>query len=194
MGRAAGGRGLSAPDSLETDRLVLHRWSQDDRDAFAALNGDAETMEFFPAPLTRQQSDALVDRLEACFVDPGVSMWAVSTRDGAFVGAVGFLLVPDVFPFGPSVEVGWRLARTAWGKGYATEAATRGLTWAFTEASVPEIVSFTSVVNVRSQAVMERLGLHRDPTEDFDHPRIEAGHRLGRHVLYRLSADEWSRR
>lgn len=148
-------------------------------------------MEFFPAPLTREQSDALIDRLEQCFVDPGVSMWAVSTHAGDFVGAVGFLIVGDAFPFWPAVEVGWRLHRNSWGHGYATEAAKRGITWAFTEGGVTEIVSFTSTINVRSQAVMERLGMHRDPAEDFDHPRIDAGHPLERHVLYRLSASEW---
>jgi ribosomal-protein-alanine N-acetyltransferase len=191
VGGATGGRRLSAPDTLHSERLVLHRWRSEDRDAFAALNADPETMGFFPAPLTREQSDALVDRLEACFEDPGVSMWAVDTHDGDFVGAVGFLHVGDVFPFWPAVEIGWRLARSAWGHGYATEAARRGLAWAFGEGGVTEIVSFTSTLNVRSQAVMQRLGMHRDPAEDFDHPRVEAGHPLERHVLYRLSASEW---
>jgi RimJ/RimL family protein N-acetyltransferase len=117
----------------------------------------------------------------------------VTTTGGDFIGAVGFLIVPgEVFPFGPSVEVGWRLARPAWGHGYATEAARRGMSWAFAEGGLDEIVSFTAEVNQPSRAVMERLGMHRDPAEDFDHPRISAGHRLQRHVLYRLTANEWS--
>jgi ribosomal-protein-alanine N-acetyltransferase len=177
---------------LRTERLVLHRWGSSDRDAFADLNADPETMEFFPAPLTREESDAFVDRLETGFDHRGVSMWAVHTHAGEFVGAVGLLQVPDVFPFGPTMEVGWRLARSAWGHGYATEAARRSMTWAFAVAGVPEIVSFTSTLNVRSRAVMERLGMHRDPAEDFDHPRIEVGDRLRRHVLYRIAATEWS--
>jgi ribosomal-protein-alanine N-acetyltransferase len=192
VGGTAGGVGLRSPDTLRTERLELRRWRPEDREAFAALNGDPETMRFFEAPLTRVQSDALVDRYETCFEDPGVSTWAVTTVDGDFVGAVGFLMVPgEVFSFGPAVEVGWRLARPAWGHGYATEAARRGVTWAFTEGDLKEIVSFTAEVNLPSRAVMERLGMRRDPAEDFDHPRVSAGHRLQRHVLYRLASSDW---
>jgi ribosomal-protein-alanine N-acetyltransferase len=150
-------------------------------------------MRFFEAPLARVQSDALVDRYETCFEDPGISTWAVSTLDGDFVGAVGFLIVSgEVFSFGPAVEVGWRLARPAWGHGYATEAARRVVTWAFDEGDLKEIVSFTAEVNLPSRGVMERLDMRRDPAEDFDHPRVSEGHRLRRHVLYRLAASDWN--
>lgn len=195
MGGRTGGDGLSAkpPAALRSERLVLRRWQREDRDAFAALNADPETMAFFPAPLSRVESDALIDRYEECFEDSGFGTWAAATADGDFVGAVGLLPVPArPFPFGPTVEVGWRLARAAWGRGYATEGARRAMEWAFTERGVPEIVSFTAEVNVRSRAVMERLGMHRDPAEDFDHPRLPVGHRLERHVLYRLTASEAS--
>ncbi|GLW12552.1 N-acetyltransferase [Microtetraspora sp. NBRC 13810] len=174
---------------LSTERLLLRRWTEADREPFAALNADPRVMEFFPAPLTREESDALIDRIEAGLDADGFGWWALEVRaTGEFVGFTG--LVWQRFPahFTPAVEVGWRLARPAWGHGYATEAARAALAHGFGEAGLAEVVSMTAAVNVRSRAVMERLGMTRDPADDFDHPRIAEGNRLRPHVLYRLPA------
>lgn len=182
---------MPAPAELRTARLVLRRWREEDLAPFARLNGDPETMAYFPAPLTRAESDALVARLERSFEDTGLGMWAVTGHDGTFVGAVGLLAVGTWLPFGPTVETGWRLHRDHWGKGYATEAAGAALRWGFTEAEIGEIVAFTAAVNERSRAVMARLGMRHDEAGDFLHPRIPEDHRLQPHVLYRLPAAEW---
>jgi ribosomal-protein-alanine N-acetyltransferase len=179
---------------LRTERLLLRRWRESDRQPFAALNADPAVMEHFPAPLTRAESDAMVDRIEAAFERDGYGLWAVEPLEtGRFVGFVGLNRVPYETPFTPAVEVGWRLAREAWGRGYASEAARAALGFAFTALGLDEIVSFTVPANLRSRAVMERIGMTRDVAGDFDHPRIAAGHRLRRHVLYRLSKADWER-
>ena len=180
---------------LRTPRLILRRWRDGDREPFAALNADPEVMEHFPAALTREQSDTAVDRIEDHFRRKGFGLWAVEVVDGApFIGFTGLVTVPFFAPFTPAVEVGWRLAREHWGHGYATEAATEALRFAFEETRLREIVSFTIPANVRSRRVMERLGMHHDPADDFDNPRIPARHPMSRHVLYRLTADQWSDR
>ena len=166
---------------IRTDRLLLRQWREEDKQPFAALNADPDVMEHFPAPLTRGQSDALVERAAVAIASRGWGLWAVEA-DGGFIGFVG-LNEPD---FMPGVEVGWRLARHAWGHGYATEAGRAVIRYAFDEIGLAEIVSFTSTTNVRSQRVMQRLGMTHDPAEDFDHPRVEDP-RLRRHVLYRLA-------
>jgi RimJ/RimL family protein N-acetyltransferase len=187
---------LSSADSLRTPRLLLRRWRDDDLAPFAALNADPVVMEHFPAPLDRAQSDALVTHIESGFDRDGFGLWAVEGAEeplaGRLLGFVG-LMVAEGFRFSPTVEVGWRLARTAWGRGYATEAAVaaidsgRGL-------GVGEVVSFTAQVNARSQRVMQRLGMVRDPADDFDHPRLAEDSPLRRHVLYRLPAGVAPRR
>jgi ribosomal-protein-alanine N-acetyltransferase len=153
------------------------------------MNADPEVMEFFPAPLSRAESDDLIDRIEAGFDRDGFGLWALELRGGGFIGFAGLARPEIAARFMPAVEVGWRLARHAWGHGYATEAARAALGFAFGPAALEEVVSFTSVGNARSRAVMERLGMTRDPAEDFDHPGIPIGDPLRRHVLYRLSAD-----
>jgi RimJ/RimL family protein N-acetyltransferase len=175
-----------APDSLETERLLLRRWRDDDREPFAAMNADPVVMEHFQAPLTRQQSDDFVDRIIARFELEAYGLWAVELRaSGAFAGYVGLWPVPEGLPFGP-VEVGWRLARHAWDEGYASEGARATVADGFGRLGIEEIVSFTSLDNIRSQRVMEKLGMTRDPSGDFDHPNVPEGHHLRRHVLYRL--------
>jgi RimJ/RimL family protein N-acetyltransferase len=182
----------AGPLQIETARLILRRWRRSDLAPFAALNADPEVMEFFPSPLDRERSDAVADHCDALFDDHGYGLFAVEVRDGEpFVGIVGLSFVADEIAPG-GTEVGWRLARSAWGRGYASEAARASLAFGFEQCGLPEIVSFTSALNVRSQRVMERIGMHRDPADDFDHPRVERGHPLERHVLYRLSAEEWS--
>ncbi len=156
------------------------------------MNADPVVMEHFPAVLTREESDALVDQIEAGFESNGFGLWAVEVRDGApFVGFVGLNVPRFDAPFTPAVEIGWRLDRRHWGRGYATEAAGSALAAGFSEAGLEEIVSFTSTGNLRSRRVMERLGMHRAPADDFDHPRLPVGHQIRRHVLYRLRRTEW---
>jgi RimJ/RimL family protein N-acetyltransferase len=180
---------------LRTDRLRLRGWRDADREPFADLNADPEVMEHFPAPLSREQSDAFLAQIVAAWADRGYGLWAVEQRsDRRFLGFVGLAMWAFDAPFMPAVEVGWRLARDAWGRGYATEAATAVLDWAFDVLGLDEIVSFTAPVNARSTAVMERLGMARDPADDFDHPRVPVGHPLRRHVLYRISRGAWQTR
>ncbi len=177
-------------DQLRTERLLLRRWAASDREPFAALNADPVVMEHFPAVLDRAQSDAMVDRIEAGFDALGYGLWAVE-HDGAFVGFTGLAAPAFRAGFLPSVEIGWRLTRTAWGRGLATEAATAVLAAAFGPLGLAEVVSFTATSNTRSERVMQRLGL--TPAGEFDHPQVEAGHRLRRHVLYRADAASWVR-
>jgi RimJ/RimL family protein N-acetyltransferase len=166
---------------LRTERLLLRHWREEDREPFAALNADPVVMEHFPSTMTREASDAFVDFNVTTIAVRGWGLWAVEV-DREFIGFVG-LNEPD---FMPGVEVGWRLARDAWGHGYATEAASAALAFARDELRLDEVVSFTSTTNVRSQRVMQRLGMTHDPADDFDHLRVQDP-RLRRHVLYRLA-------
>lgn len=144
-------------------------------------------MEHFPAPLTRAQSDELVERIEAGFEEHGFGLWALEARErGEFIGFTGLAVPGFEAHFTPAVEVGWRLARSAWGNGYATEAGRAALSFGFERAGLEEIVSLTTAGNERSRAVMERLGMSRDPADDFDHPTIAPGHPQRPHVLYRI--------
>jgi ribosomal-protein-alanine N-acetyltransferase len=174
---------------LTTPRLTLRRWRDEDRAPFAAMNADPRVMEFFPATLSRAESDALVDRIEAHFDEHGFGAWAIEVPGVApFVGFTGLSVPRFEAPFMPCVEVGWRLAVAHWGKGYATEAARLALDYGFETLRLAEIVAFTVPANLRSRAVMERIGMRRDPADDFDHPALAAGHPRRRHVLYRLKA------
>ncbi|MBV8981364.1 MAG: GNAT family N-acetyltransferase [Acidimicrobiia bacterium] len=178
----------SAQPELATERLVLRRWREADREPFAALNADPAVMEHFPALLTRAESDAFVDRIEEKLEANGYGLWAVQVRGGDdFIGFIGLNPVPFEAHFTPALEVGWRLTRTAWGHGYATEGGAAALQLAFESLAVDEVVSFTSTTNVRSQAVMRRLGMTHDPSDDFDHPQLPDDDRLRRHVLYRIA-------
>lgn len=175
---------------LTTDRLLLRRWHGSDRAPFAALNADPEVMRYFPSTRTRAESDALVDRLDAAIEADGFGLWAVERRDsGAFVGFVG-LSRPSFDPaLVGQVEIGWRLAREAWGQGVATEAAREVVRFAFdpSGADLPALVSFTAATNDPSRRVMRRLGMTHDPADDFEHPALPPSHALRPHVLYRLS-------
>jgi len=153
------------------------------------MNADPAVLEFLPGALTREESDAMVARIGRHFSEHGFGFWAVETADGQeFVGLVGLAVVGFEAPFTPAVEVGWRLARSQWGRGYATEAARSALDYGFGPLGLQEIVSFTVPANVRSRAVMERLGMTHDDRDDFDHPKLAEGHRLRRHVLYRAQS------
>jgi ribosomal-protein-alanine N-acetyltransferase len=145
-------------------------------------------MEHFESALTRAESDAMVDRIEAAFDEHGYGLWAVELLGGgALAGFIGLSIPSFEAHFTPAVEVGWRLGREHWGHGYATEGARAALRYGFDEAGLDEIVSFTVPANARSRHVMERIGMTHDPADDFDHPRFPEGHRLRRHVLYRLA-------
>jgi RimJ/RimL family protein N-acetyltransferase len=175
---------LPSGQELTTPRLRLRQWVESDREPFAALNADAEVMRYFPAPLSRAESDAMVDRERSRIADRGWGLWAVEVLDRTpFIGFVGLAVPSFSAHFTPAVEVGWRLSEEAWGNGYATEAATAALTFAFEKLRLPEVVSFTAQSNDRSRRVMERLGMSHDTTDDFDHPRIDGP--LKAHVLYR---------
>ena len=172
---------------LDTDRLSLRRWRDADRAAFARMNADARVMEFMPALLTREQSDENVDRIEKHFERHHFGLCAAELRaDGSFIGFIGIWVPEFQAAFTPCVEIGWRLAAEYWGRGLATEGARAITAYAFEILKLPELVSFTVPGNVRSQRVMEKLGMTRDPGEDFDHPRVPEGHAMRRHVLYRL--------
>lgn len=175
--------------SLRTPRLVLRTWRDEDRAPFAEMNADPRVMEHFPSVLTREESDALVVRIGASIEKHRFGFWAVEMPGVAnFVGFIGLSVPAFEAPFMPCVEVGWRIAYDHWDKGIATEGARAALDAAFGELGLPEVVSFTVTDNTRSRRVMERLGMRRDPREDFDHPGFPDGHRLRRHVLYRIRA------
>ncbi len=174
---------------LRTERVLLRQWRLADLVPFAALNADPETMRFFPAPLTREESDALAERARRELEVQGWGLWGVEVPGQAeFIGFVGLSRPGFEAHFTPAVEVGWRLAREHWGNGYATEAARAAVAHGFDELGLDEIVSFTSELNEPSIRVMQRIGMRRDPADDFDHPRLPAGHPLRRHVLYRLAS------
>ena len=171
---------------MRTERLVMRGWRATDREPFAALNADPEVMEHFPEKLSREQSDAFADRIEAGFDERGWGLWALEA-DGEFIGYTGLQPVSFETHFTPAVEIGWRLARSAWGRGYASEAARAAAAFAFTEIELDELVSFTVPANTRSRAVMERIGMTHDAADDFDHPGLPEGHVMRRHVLYRAT-------
>jgi RimJ/RimL family protein N-acetyltransferase len=178
---------MDGADRIETKRLLLRGWRDADREPFARMNADPRVMEYQPALLTRPESDALVDRIEAHFAEHGFGLWAAELQaTGEFVGYVGLAVPRFEAHFTPCVEIGWRLAAEYWGQGLATEGARAALRDGFDELGLNEIVSFTVPENVRSRRVMEKLGMTHDPADDFEHPLLPEGHPLRRHVLYRM--------
>jgi len=175
--------------ALTTGRLVLRQWRASDRGPFADMNASPVVMEHFPALMSRAASDAFVDRMSAHIDSDGWGLWALEVAEtGEFIGFTGLSVPSFEAHFMPAVEVGWRLAPRAWGKGYATEAARRALAYGFETLGLREVVSFTATTNTRSQSVMRRIGMTHDPVDDFDHPAIDASSPLQRHVLYRARA------
>jgi RimJ/RimL family protein N-acetyltransferase len=178
--------------TLPSGRICLRQWREEDRDAFAAMNSDARVMEFFLHRLSRVESDAMVDGIHKDFSERGFGLWAVEVPDVApFIGFAGLAVPGFSAHFTPCVEIGWRLTFEHWGRGYATEAARLALGYGFGTLALSEVVTFTSATNHRSRAVMERIGMRRDPAEDFDHPKLPEGHPLRRHVLYRLGSGSY---
>ena len=180
---------MSAFVTLSSSRICLRQWRDEDRLAFAAMNADVRVMEFFRTRLSRTESDGMVDGIQKHFSEHGFGLWAIEVPGVApFVGFAGLAVPWFSAHFTPCVEVGWRLAFEHWGQGYATEAARLALGYGFGTVALPEVVSYTSATNHRSRAVMERLGMCRDPADDFDYPALPEGHPLQPHVLYRLGS------
>jgi RimJ/RimL family protein N-acetyltransferase len=189
---------------LNTERLILRRWCESDLTAFARLNDDPAVMEFMPRRLNRDESDAFAARIQLDMESRGWGLWAVEVKGASptqqarpqmgvagggvpFIGYVGLSVPTFDAHFTPCVEVGWRLAKEHWGRGYASEAAAASLRFAFEQLKFKQIVSFTASLNSRSIRVMERIGMTRDLADDFEHPRLSPGHPLRRHVLYRIN-------
>lgn len=183
---------MSSATELVTPRLRLRQWRETDKPAFAVLNADPDVMRFFPSIQTREQSDRSISVWAAELDERGWSNWALEQlSDGSFVGFVGLTVPRRALPFMPCVEIGYRLARQHWGKGYATEAGREALRFGFEELALQEVVSFTAKLNLPSQAVMHRLGMV-NADEDFDHPALPEGSPLRPHCLYRLTREHWA--
>ena len=177
---------------FKTSRLLLRPWREADREPFAAMNADPAVMEFFPSLQSREASDASIDAWQSQLAAQGWSNWAAELiESGQFIGFVGLSVPRRALPFSPCVEIGWRLDRRFWGRGLATEAARAALQFGFERLSLDDIVSFTAVGNLRSRAVMERIGM-RNAHQDFEHPGVPEGHALRLHCLYRISGSQWS--
>jgi len=176
---------------IETQRLRLREWRQQDKPAFARINADPRVMEHYPNPLDRAGSDSLLERFKAAANSNGVAPWAVERLDtGEFIGYIGLSYFSDGLPFSPCTEVGWRLAKVHWGQGFATEGALASLAYGFEELGLDEIVSMTATSNTASERVMQKVGLIKHG-DNFMHPRVPQGHRLQEHVLYCLTSDQW---
>jgi RimJ/RimL family protein N-acetyltransferase len=176
---------------LRTERLVLRPWRDEDLEPFAAMNADPAVREYFPSTLSRAQSDALARRIRAEIQRDGYGPWAVEVPGlapdvGSFVGFIGLAVPSFEAAFTPCVEIEWRLARHVWGRGFATEGARAAATFAFDQLGLDEIVAMTATANLKSRRVMEKLGMRRDPADDFEHPLLPPESPLRRHVLYRL--------
>src|SRR5438445_9214907 len=177
---------------LRTRRLILRRWTDEDRVPFAQINADPEVMRYRLAPLTSQESDDLIDEIEDCFSKNDFGLWALErTEDRRLLGFTGLATSNFGAPFCPAIDVGWRLAPDAWGQGYATEAALASLGFAFNEVGLAEVVAHTTSLNEASRAVMRRIGMTHDPADDFDGPWYPVGHPCRRFVLYRISERDW---
>ncbi|MEO4045616.1 GNAT family N-acetyltransferase [Pseudomonas sp. CAU 1711] len=176
--------------TLSSERLILRPWRDDDLDALAALCADPEVMAHFPSVLDRAGSATLLGKLMAHQAEHGFGFWCLERRaDGAVLGFAGLARVGFAAPFVPAVEIGWRLARAYWGQGYALEAAQRSLQFAFEDLQLNEVVSFTVPTNRNSWGLMQRLGMRRDPADDFEHPGLPQGHPLRPHLLYRIDRE-----
>lgn len=180
-----------APVALHTERLLLRSWQPDDHEAFAALNADPQVMAHFPSTLDRAASDAGIVRWQAQIAERGWGLWAAEVLSSqTFIGFIGLQIPSAALPCSPCVEVGWRLAKSAWGHGYATEGARAALKFGFEQLALDEIVSLTALGNRRSRAVMERLGMVADAA-GFEHPSVPLGSPVRTHCLYRLARAAW---
>lgn len=176
---------------LETDRLKLRQWKDEDYSIFADLNEDLQVMEFFPNPLMRMESYKLADTIKGLIEKRGWGLWAVELKNtNEFIGFTGLHIPKPSLPFSPCVEVGWRLVKGAWGFGYATEAARASLKVAFEDLKLEEIIAYTALHNLRSQSVMRKLGM-TNTDQNFDHPDLDPGHPLREQLLFKITKSEW---
>jgi len=173
---------------IETERLLLRPWREGEQAALAAVNGDPRVSDWLGGPIDRAASDALFDRLVAHQAKYGFCAWAAERKaDGRILGLIGLgVVTAESLPVGPAVEMAWRLSPDAWGAGYATEGAQAALDWGFDNLDLSEIIAFTARTNLRSQAVMRRIGMQADPARDFDHPRVAADSPLRPHVVFAI--------
>lgn len=180
---------------LETPRLILRTWGDEDIEDMHAVNQDPLVMEYFPSLPTLSETKALVEKINKHQLQKGYSLYATILKEKkAFIGFIGLLTVEFAAEFTPAVEIGWRLGSQYWGSGLATEGASFVLKQAFEKFKIPEIVSFTTASNTKSRRVMEKIGLQRDPADDFQHPGLPDGDALKPHVLYKLGRQQYLRR
>lgn len=176
---------------LQTNRLILRQWTDDDLAPFAQLNADPQVMEYFPATLSKAESDEFANTIRSLIEARGWGLWAVEVPEqAAFIGFVGLHKPADDLPCSPCVEIGWRLAKAYWGQGYASEAAHAALGYAFEQLALDEVVSFTAAINKRSEAVMQKIGMN-NTGQNFRHPRVDPASPLCEHVLYRIRRLDW---
>jgi len=177
---------------IRTPRLILRQWKKSDFAPFAKLNADPKVREFFPNILTTEESNQIADIFLKSIEEKGYGLWAVSVIGGSdFIGMIGINDVPFKASFTPAIEIGWRIAHEFWGHGYATEGAIASLKFGFEVLNLHEIVAFTTLHNMRSQKVMEKIGMKPDPKDDFIHPKLDPTHPLAHHVLYRITKNMW---
>lgn len=175
--------------TINTQRLVLRPWQEEDIEPLARLNADPRVMEFLLGTLTREESMGRLKCYQQHIKEHGWGLWAVSIPNTSnFIGWIGLWPISFDAHFTPAIEVGWRLLPEFWGQGYATEGARASIQYGFDTLKLDEIVSITVPANLRSRRVMAKLGMHHDPKDDFDHPKVPDGHPLKRHVLYRCKA------
>ncbi|MBX9770450.1 MAG: GNAT family N-acetyltransferase [Candidatus Obscuribacterales bacterium] len=177
---------------LETERLFLRHWQESDVEPFCAITSDPEVRRYYPNVLSASETKTLVVRIKAHFEKENFGLWSVELKStGEFIGYTGLQKPTIEAHFMPCVEIGWTIAKKHWGNGYAPEAAAKALEDGFTRIGLDEIVSFTTVSNDKSIRVMEKLGMTRNPKDDYSHPLLPQGHPLKPHVLFRLSKSEW---
>ena len=182
---------MPAAIEIETERLLLRQWKESDLAPFAVMNSDKRVMEFYPALLNQQESDAMANTCKSLIAEQGWGFWALEEKNtGRFIGFTGLHIPKHELPFSPCVEIGWRLAPEYWGKGLVTEAAQAALNIAFRKLGLDEVVSFTAKANIRSAAVMERLGMIRQAS-NFEHPALPKGHELSEHIWYKIERGQY---
>jgi RimJ/RimL family protein N-acetyltransferase len=178
---------------LKTKRLILRQWTNYDLEPFSKINSDKKVMKFFPSPLTEDESHNMGHKLMSLIRNRGWGYWAIEIPNvEKFIGFVGLHIPKSSLPFSPCVEIGWRLSKAYWGMGYATEAANESLKYAFLNLDLDEVVSFTTLNNTRSRAVMKKIGMSKTD-KNFMHPDIEKSHPLCEHVLYKINKEEWGK-
>jgi RimJ/RimL family protein N-acetyltransferase len=177
---------MSGLREYQTPRLLLRQWKDSDREPFSEMSSDSRVMEHFPNPLSRSESDAVVDKIISLIKERGWGFWALEEKStGRFLGFTGLHIPIPELPFSPCVEIGWRLMFSAWGKGFASEAAAKALEVAFENIKLEEVVAFATLSNFRSHNVMKRIGMVK--AYEFDHPDLDLESPHRKHILYKIS-------